>query len=164
LPEIRETPAPPANSPVSAPPAAVPQAAPPGTAPGRIKAARFLSAKTLSDPRSWQARSSLQQLSGGDRLEQICNLEAMEQMHAWDSRFLADAVVAYAMAETRLNGRTTDAPGAAIRSRGHWYALSYTCTMAASAEDVTSFEFQLGAEIPQQQWAEYSLYGGTSVD
>jgi hypothetical protein len=165
LPEPRERAAPSERQPPQAPPsAASPEATPPVAAPGRIKAATLLSAKTLSDPRSWQARSALQQLSGTDRLEQICNLEAMEQLHAWDSSFLADAVVAYATAETRLTGRTTDAPGVAIRSRGHWYAIGYTCTMSANAEEVTAFEFQMGTEIPQEQWSEHSLYAGTSVD
>ncbi|TWF49786.1 uncharacterized protein DUF930 [Neorhizobium alkalisoli] len=141
-------------------PAIAPLAAPAG----RIKATTLLSAKTLADPRSWQARASLQQLSGADRLEQICNLEAMEQVRAWNADYRPDAVVAYAMAESRLSGRTVDAPGAAIRSKKRWYAISYTCTTAATTEEVVSFEFEMGAEIPEDQWAEHSLFSGTSVD
>ena len=52
-----------------------------------IQVTKILSGTVLEDPRSRQARLALRQLSDFDRREQLCNLEAMEQVEAWNDDY-----------------------------------------------------------------------------
>ncbi len=65
--------------------------------PAMIRAVKILSGEALADARSRQARIALRQLSDFDRREQLCNLEALEQVHAWDGDYEPERLVAYAM-------------------------------------------------------------------
>ena len=51
-----------------------------------IVAKTMLSEKTLADPRSSQARRELATFADSERIVQLCNLEAMDQIEAWRSR------------------------------------------------------------------------------
>ena len=45
-----------------------------------IRPAEMLSAKTLADPRSKQARADLAKFAASERMVQLCNIEAMDQI------------------------------------------------------------------------------------
>ena len=79
----------------------------------------MLSAKTLADPRSRQARADLATFAEGERLAQLCNLEAMDQIRAWRTEFRPETAGAYARIERSVAGNTIAADGAAFRSRAH---------------------------------------------
>lgn len=78
-------------------PAALPRQHEPVHRSAMIRPATMLSGEALADPRSRQARAALRQLAYFDRREQLCNLEAMEQIHAWRDEFEPERLVAYAM-------------------------------------------------------------------
>ena len=59
------------------------------------------------------------------RLEQACDYEVMVRINTKDPRFLADRVVAYTFKDPVIEGNAISAPGAAFRSKGEWYHLSY---------------------------------------
>lgn len=124
---------------------------------GMVRAKGLYSAKVLADPRSKQALAALRQLGTDDRITQLCNVEAMEQVHIWKSEFQPDFVVAYATADTKLSGLTLQADGAAVRSKQRWYDLKFRCVVTQDLESVTAFEFSLGAEIPKSEWATHLL-------
>jgi len=44
------------------------------------------------------------------------------------------------------------------RSRGKWYALSYTCTAEPDHLKVQSFHYKTGDKIPQAKWVSYGLW------
>jgi hypothetical protein len=71
--------------------------------------------------------------------------------------FKPDELVAYAFADPVLRGTKINAPGAAIRSGGKWYRLSYTCETNAEGLEVSSFSYQLGAEVPRSEWDAHFL-------
>src|SRR3978361_2305525 len=73
---------------------------------------------------------SLQLLTPSERLLQLCDYTAMNDIRKdKDARhFRPDRTVAGAMSEPQLQNDTVTAKGAAFRSRGKWYAVSYTCT------------------------------------
>ncbi|WP_235679110.1 DUF930 domain-containing protein [Aquibium microcysteis] len=154
----------PAGEPVAAPQAAAepPEASQGRAAPdgGVVRARTMLAARALADPRSADALREWRKLYPDERIIQLCNLEAMEQVHAWKPAFEPDFVVAYAMGDIALTGFTLVADGAALRDHQAWYAMRYRCEVAADMEAVVAFEFVLGELIPESEWEEHSLAAG----
>ncbi|MCV3209527.1 DUF930 domain-containing protein [Mesorhizobium sp. YC-39] len=134
--------------------------APPSSAaapPAMIRPTEMLSAKTLADPRSRQARADLATFTSGERMVQLCNLEAMDQIRKWRADFQPERVVPYAMAEEKISGTSVIANGAAFRSRRNWYALKFTCELARDGESVIGFAFLVGDPVPKKKWDELGL-------
>lgn len=122
---------------------------PPAAGPdGMIHARRFLAQDVLADARSREAHAMLSRLAADERVEQLCALEAMGQIHAWRSDFEPDRVTAYALAETRFANHVLQADGAAFRSNKRWYGLRFTCGVSVDLTQVTAFAFQVGDPIP----------------
>lgn len=122
-----------------------------------VRATQLFSSHILADPRSRRALEGLRQLATAERIVQLCNVEAMEQVHRWKAEFLPDFLVAYAMANTVLSGAVLRADGGALRSKGNWYNIRYRCEVSADLAAVAAFEFSLGAEIPRPEWEAHSL-------
>lgn len=138
------------------PPAARAQPAP-VEADGMIHPPRMLSQRVLADPRSRETVAMLPKLAPDERVEQLCGLEAMGQIHDWQRDFEPDRVTAYALASTRLSGRVLTAEGAAFRSRRRWYGLRFACTVSPDLKRVTAFAFHVGEPIPRERWEALGL-------
>jgi hypothetical protein len=132
------------------PPAAVTQSP-------TITATEFFSADILLDPGEAGIRRSLASFADRERIIQVCNLEAMEQIGRNVPEYVPDAVVGYAMSDLIVDGLTVIAAGGAFRSRRRWYEVAYTCTAAPGYEAVTAFAFKLGDEIPEDVWDAHNL-------
>ena len=113
---------------------------------------RMLSQRVLADPRSRETVALLPRLAPDERVEQLCGLEAMGQIHDWQRDFEPDRVTAYALAGTKLSDRVLTAEGAAFRSRRRWYGLRFACTVSPDLKRVTAFAFHVGELIPQERW------------
>jgi hypothetical protein len=122
-----------------------------------IRPARLLSAEALADPRSREGRETLRHLVGDERVIQLCDLEAISQVHAWNNNLQPDRLVAYAMTDTRVSGKSVQADGAAFRSNGRWYNMRFRCEVTLDRKSVTSFEFVVGDPIPQSEWLVHNL-------
>lgn len=129
-----------------------------------IVARRFLATEVLADPRSAEARAALGQMLPDERLVQLCAVEALAQVAAVDERLSPDLLASYAMQDLSLRGRIVEAPGAAFRSGGAWYKLSFVCGLSDDLETVAHFEFRLGAPIPREDWDAHNLVSGGSMD
>jgi hypothetical protein len=101
---------------------------------------------------------SLQMLAPSERLEQLCDFTAMTRIRKESSAFRPDRAVANATADPQNNDDTIVAKGAAFRSRGKWYSLSYVCTGAPDHMAVLTFHYTIGAEIPEAKWASDNLW------
>jgi hypothetical protein len=148
-------------TPPAAPVLAAPQAeaetaeapAPPENGP--VKATQFFASRILAEDK--RIAAALPTLGNDERLTQLCNIEALEQIRTARTDFAPDTLVPYAFADTNiLNGLLT-APGAAFRSRRRWWAVSLKCAVAPDYSAVTDFEFTLGDEIPREQWEAHYL-------
>ncbi|MDR3497564.1 MAG: DUF930 domain-containing protein [Ancalomicrobiaceae bacterium] len=128
--------------------------------PAMITAARMLSETVLADPRSRQGRTLLAQLAPEERLQQLCGLEAMAQVAAWNPAFKPDQVVPYAMGEPSMSGRTLLASEAALHSRNGWYKLRFKCELTPDMKKVASFAFLVGSAIPRRDWDAHNLPAG----
>jgi len=166
-PASAQAPVPPPAAEIASPPQAAPIPAPsekpvippppsPAEPPAMITARTLHSESVLANPRSRGAREALKTLEASERIEQLCNLEAMSQIHAWKAEFEPDRVVAFAMAGTKLTKSTLEAEGAAFRSRKQWYGLRFRCEMAANGK-VAGFQFRVGEAIPRSEWAAHDL-------
>lgn len=96
-------------------------------------------------------------LSPETRIEQRCDARAMGSVGREHKGFRPDEFVAYAFADPVLRGARISAPGGAIRSGGKWYRLSYTCETSADGMEIKSFAYQLGAEVPRNEWDAHFL-------
>lgn len=143
------------------PPATAPAPEPPPPAPAdpdaMITARTLLADSVLAHPLSRGTREALKTLDAAERIEQLCNLEAMGQIHAWKAEFEPDRVVAYAMAGIRLTKTALEADGAAFRSRRYWYNLRFRCELTANGSKVAGFRFRVGEPIPRSEWAARDL-------
>ncbi len=127
------------------------------SASGMIRAAKLYSKDVLAAPRSRQARKALAQLDPQERVVQLCNLEAMEQVQRWKADFEPDFVVAYALGRVKISGGTLTASGAAFRSKRQWWRIAYSCTVTADRDAVVDFAFSVGDAIPSTRWQDLGL-------
>lgn len=125
--------------------------------PEMIRPTTMLSARNLATPGSRQARLALRTLSDDTRIEQLCGLEAMEQVHAWRRDFLPDRLVAYAFGEPKPIADGIEADGAAFRSRSGWYRVRFRCELSPDRARVTGFAFAVGDAVPRDDWEEHGL-------
>lgn len=101
---------------------------------------------------------SLRMLAPAERLEQLCDYTAMTRIRKDMREFRPDRAVANAMIDVQHKNDTIVAKGGAFRSRGKWYALTYTCTAEPDHLKVLSFTYKIGNEIPEEKWASYGLW------
>ncbi len=107
---------------------------------------------------SQRIEDELDQLDPEEKLEQRCDVEALGRIDDARKDMSPDKVIAYTFAPTTVTGTTMEAPGAAVRSGGRWYKLSYRCVAARDEIAIKSFSFKLGDEIPRDSWDRLYLY------
>jgi hypothetical protein len=125
--------------------------------PDMIRPSVMLSARNLASASSRQARIAIRTLSDDTRVEQLCGLEAMEQVHAWRHDFQPDRLVAYAMGEPKPIAGGIEADGAAFRNHSNWYRIRFRCELTPDREKVAAFAFAVGDPIPRDEWEEHGL-------
>jgi hypothetical protein len=107
-------------------------------------------------------RKMLKTLDPSLRLEQVCDAEAMRQIGKKKGedkkRYRPDRAMIGALSRPQIAGDTAEGSGGAFRSRGKWYAFSFTCETAPDRLSVTSFDFKVGRPIPEEKWPDYGLY------
>ncbi|WP_370321297.1 DUF930 domain-containing protein [Oricola sp.] len=131
---------------------------------GLIVARTLRSDSVLDDPRSADARAALPMMQSDERLLQLCGIEAMAQVADLGDVYAPDMIVTYAMDDVRIKGSTARAPGAAVRSKGHWFNLRFECSVTPDLEHVVAFAFKLGEAIPEAEWEGHNLVAGEDLD
>jgi hypothetical protein len=148
-------PAPAAAPVLSAPQAqADPEAAAP-PASGPIEATQFFASKILAEDK--RIAAALPTLGNDERVVQLCNIEAIEQIRTARPDFEPDTLVAYAFGDMNVASGILTAPGAAFRSRRRWWGVALKCSVAADYSAVTAFEWTLGEEIHEAEWDAHYL-------
>ena len=103
-------------------------------------------------------RSQLEKLTPEERLEQRCDMEAMDRISGGKDGFRPDKVIAYAFGDPKLEGTTFKTKGAVFRSKGEWFRLSYKCEASDDRLEVTAFKYKVGDIVPHEEWAAHYLY------
>lgn len=122
-----------------------------------VHATHLQAASVLAEPASKAVRDTLPLLGSDDRVVQLCNIEALAQIHTADTRLVPDILVAYAMADMEVANHMVDADGAAFRSQKQWYGFKFHCEVAADFKSVTDFSFAIGEPIPRDEWESHDL-------
>ncbi|MDB5526330.1 MAG: conserved hypothetical exported protein [Rhizobium sp.] len=122
-----------------------------------VTATELYSAKVLDEPNNMRASEALRGLATDERIIQLCNIEAMEQVQRWKTDYQPDFVVAYAMRDTRIAAAGMEAEGAAFRSRRTWYNIRFKCDVSPGIDRVVSFAFLVGKPIPKAEWGTHNL-------
>ena len=122
-----------------------------------VKATQLFTGAILKDPANREVRETLPTLERTERLTQLCDIEALEQIRVANPATVPDSMEAAAFAETKVTGLTVVATGAAYRNRGKWYQARFSCSVAADYLRVTEFSFSLGDPIPESEWDSHNL-------
>lgn len=148
-----------AQPPPKAPPVAPPPPAPPTSVPpsGMVHPTQLLGASVLAEPASKEVRETLPLLGGDERKIQLCDIEALAQIHAADAKLDPDVLVAYAMADMDVGPAGVTADGGAFRSKQQWYGFKFRCEVSADLKSVTDFWFAIGEPIPRSEWESHDL-------
>lgn len=101
-------------------------------------------------------RSELKAFDPVTRLEQSCDIEALNRLNV-DKRMSADKVLAYAFKDPKMGKSQINAKGAAFRSRGKWYHLSYECQTQTDNMTIKSFSYKTGEVVPRDLWDQHYL-------
>ncbi|HTN60947.1 MAG TPA: DUF930 domain-containing protein [Devosia sp.] len=124
---------------------------------GMVHARQLLGASVLAEPASKEVRETLPLLGSDEQRIQLCNIEALAQIHAADERWDPDILVAYAMADMEVTDHGVAADGGAFRSRQQWYGFKFRCEVSSNLKAVTDFQFAIGEPIPKSEWASHDL-------
>ncbi|HMF68384.1 MAG TPA: DUF930 domain-containing protein [Phyllobacterium sp.] len=101
--------------------------------------------------------AGLKKLDPQTRLEQRCDVEAMERIRKDEGKFNPDKVLAYAFADPTMADHAIKTRGAAFRSRGEWYHLKYKCETSADNMNVVGFKYTIGELVPKRDWSQHLL-------
>ncbi|WP_246725539.1 DUF930 domain-containing protein [Beijerinckia sp. L45] len=101
---------------------------------------------------------TLMKVDSDTRLEQVCDIEAMHRVGK-EIGLKPDRAKSDISIHPFHQGDTMKAPGAAFRSKGLWYALSFECTGTHDHLGVLAFSFKVGKLIPKNRWANLGLWG-----
>ena len=102
--------------------------------------------------------ASLSKLDPQTRLEQVCDLAAVNQIGKKENLRKPDRAKANVITAPKVRGDTIEGTGGAFRSGGKWYAFSFTCKGSPDHLKVLSFTDRVGALIPKAKWPEYGLW------
>jgi hypothetical protein len=124
---------------------------------GLVHASTFHAASILEGPDGRKLREALGNVADSERIVQLCGLEGIEQIHAFDPRYDPDMIVAYTMKDTVRQGQTLIADGAVFRSARAWYRLKFRCTVLPDFSAVTDYAFAIGDAVPREEWEAHDL-------
>ena len=125
-----------------------------------IRPQRMLSPAVLNDPANRETLRAMAGLVVDEQMIQLCTVEAMEQIAAWDETFAPELLIAYAMADTRISAHAVEAEGGAFFSHARWYNVAFRCDLSADRKEVAAFEFRVGEAIPKSEWEAHDLPSG----
>lgn len=116
-----------------------------------IRPTKMLAAAALADPRNAAAVKSFGQIDPGLVMEQLCGIEAVEQIAAYYPGWRVEAVVASAFAEAVVEDGALIADEAAFMVGTDWYHMRFECTVAPDLLAVSDFAFGVGEPISPEE-------------
>jgi hypothetical protein len=103
----------------------------------------------MAKPAPWKRRCEAR--SRG-QAHQACSIKGVDTLRR-DKRLPgADRIKTRVTGAAALDGSVVTGKGGAVRAKGRWYALKFTCTVTADRMKAVSFTYELGQEIPEAKW------------
>lgn len=101
---------------------------------------------------------SLMKLSPEERAHQACVAKGLEAVRRDKRLAKADRLMPDSRTRAQFDGSVVLAKGAAVRANKHWYQLSFECKVSDDQMKALAFSFELGDEIPPEQWEDMGLW------
>lgn len=120
--------------------------------------AGYASATPASALDDGRLKGQLMKLDPETRLEQTCDAEVLLRINHDRDSFSVEKVVAYTFEDPVFGTNSVKAHGAAFRSHGSWYHLSYDCVTGPRHLDAHELHYEIGAKVPRSDWGRYDLY------
>ena len=100
----------------------------------------------------------LRKLDPEERAHQACNIRGLDAVRRGTHLKGVDRVKTGGRSRAVFKNNVVTANGGAVRANHRWYGLKYKCAVTGDQMKATSFDFQLGAEIPEEEWENYGLW------
>ena len=100
----------------------------------------------------------LKRIDPSQRLEQVCEYAALTKIAKDKNPYHPDRVVVDSLSPAKTTGDNLSGSGAALRSKGRWYQFEFKCQATPDRLQVTSFSYQVGAPIPEDDWDRLGLW------
>ena len=100
----------------------------------------------------------LQKLEPEERAHQACSLRGLDAIRKGTHLKAIDRLKTSSRNQATFKDNIVVANGAAVRASHRWYALKYKCTVTDDQMKAKTFDFQLGAEIPEDKWEDFGLW------
>jgi len=121
------------------------------------QATKFYTSDLLRRPENAQVRETLPLLAPDERIVQLCNIEALEQIRIANGGRFSDSLDTSAFEDTEISNGKLSAPLGAYRADRRWFYVTFECTPGPDLESVVGFVFDLGEEVPRELWEEHEL-------
>jgi hypothetical protein len=100
----------------------------------------------------------LKELEPEERAHQACTIRGLGVIRKGTHLRGIDRVKTSTQQRATFKNNVVTATSAAVRANHHWYALKYKCTVTDDQMKAKSFDFKLGAEIPEEKWEDLGLW------
>jgi hypothetical protein len=100
----------------------------------------------------------LKELEPEERAHQVCTLRGLEAIRKGSRLKGIDRVKTSTRSRAGFKDNIVTATSAAVRANHRWYSLKYKCSVTSDQMRATSFDYQLGEEIPESEWEDYGLW------
>lgn len=101
---------------------------------------------------------TLMKLEPEERAHQACILRGMDTLKHSKKLRRVDRLKTSILSRATFDGTTVVAKGAAVRANHHWYRLTFTCAVGEKQLKATSFDYEFGAEIPEDRYEDLGLW------
>ncbi len=101
---------------------------------------------------------SLLQLDPEERARQVCILKGILDINRAKKLTGVDRLKTSILSRATFDGKTVVAKGGAVRAKDRWYQVKFTCAVTNNQMKATSFDYEIGAEIPENKWEDLGLW------
>jgi Domain of Unknown Function (DUF930) len=101
---------------------------------------------------------ALKKLDPVERAHQACAIKGVDTLRREKRLPGADRLKGGVAGPAAFDGSVVTAKSGAVRAKGRWYALKFTCAVTADRMKAVSFTYELGQEIPETKWDAYGLW------
>ncbi|MBS0233014.1 MAG: DUF930 domain-containing protein [Proteobacteria bacterium] len=101
---------------------------------------------------------TLMRLDPEERAHQVCILRGIDTLNRSKKLKKVDRLKTSILSRATFDGETVIAKGGAVRANHRWYRLKFTCGVGKDQMTATSFDYELGPEIPKSQYEDLGLW------
>jgi len=94
------------------------------------------------------AQTAMGDIPRSTRIEQLCSTELLAQLRNGSPPYNPELLPSYRLQQ----GTVLDIRRAAFRANTRWYNLAFRCEVDQDARRVVSFAFDIGSEVPRNEW------------